>query len=339
SLPHCHRIPWRQLLISARNAASTWFIYPLEAIDPAFVLDSPNSTPSLPAEITLEIFQSCVDVSSESYLDTATVLPGPDLAPLLLLQICRQWREIALSNPLLWRSLHIMEDVPTELIDTWFARAGDLPLQYHLQNHNPSEEIISSLLKNSLLYASRWEDVRFIIPISLVPEFDLGSQSFPHLRKFALDTHPVGPMNTLNASTAVPIGDAPLLGAVRLSNILPTMQLDFPWAQLTDLKLHGMDIARCLSIVAGCLQLQHLEAFTTGASVTQPLLTLPTVQSISSTSSENCLLQYVILPQLHKLVLHGSTTDQHEHVEGARGLGPAFQLPAQGFSHLPCHLL
>ncbi|KAJ7635253.1 hypothetical protein FB45DRAFT_744626 [Roridomyces roridus] len=65
---------------------------------------------SLPAEITSEIFQSCVDVSCGIELDgdkmaRRLVVPKPALAPMLLLRICRQWRDIALCAPRLWRSL------------------------------------------------------------------------------------------------------------------------------------------------------------------------------------------------------------------------------------------
>ncbi|KAJ6610649.1 hypothetical protein B0H10DRAFT_1648235, partial [Mycena sp. CBHHK59/15] len=50
---------------------------------------------SLPTEITMEIFRRCIHPGSAPR-------PSPAKAPLLLAQICRQWRQIALNTPDLW---------------------------------------------------------------------------------------------------------------------------------------------------------------------------------------------------------------------------------------------
>ncbi|KAJ6533078.1 hypothetical protein B0H19DRAFT_884848, partial [Mycena capillaripes] len=50
---------------------------------------------SLPPEITMEIFSCCIPSESNPR-------PSPTEAPLLLAQICRQWREVALHTPALW---------------------------------------------------------------------------------------------------------------------------------------------------------------------------------------------------------------------------------------------
>ncbi|KAJ7635268.1 hypothetical protein FB45DRAFT_1143404 [Roridomyces roridus] len=253
---------------------------------------------SLPHEITSEIFKSCVAVSSASVMTSdpgrmlrPIVLPRASVAPLLLLRICRQWREIAASTPRLWTSLSILESVPREVVGAWFARAGNLPLDYRLYHNNGSAD---SLVTDSLLYASRWENVGFRIPLTSVPQFNLVHQPFPHLRKFTFETY----HTSTNASIPTPslaIRCAPLLREVHLSNIPRAVQLDIPWAQLTHLKFNGMDIAQSLSIIAGCSQLQYLDAFTAGAT--------------------NSILQYLILPRLEKLALHGGRASPGQQPE------------------------
>ncbi|KAJ7629071.1 hypothetical protein FB45DRAFT_48263 [Roridomyces roridus] len=291
---------------------------------------------SLPGEITSEIFQSCVDASSEldGGMQRRVVVPEPSQAPLILLQICRQWRGIAVSAPRLWRSLCVMDIVPAAVIHAWLTRAGNLPLHYRL-HHSGSGGAPDSLVTDSILYASRWEDVGFRIPLALVPEFNLGHQLFPHLRKFALDAYPPFRSTTIptaSESLAIGLADAPLLREVHLSHIPPAVQLDITWAQLTHLKLHGMDIARCLSIISGCSQLQHLDAATKGTPVPQPLLTLPLLQSLSSTVSQNSILQYLILPRLEKLELHWGGDAPQQYSEVLEALSRRSNFPLKDFA-------
>ncbi|KAJ7757617.1 hypothetical protein B0H16DRAFT_1314456, partial [Mycena metata] len=56
---------------------------------------------SLPPEVVSNIFVECLP----RRLDTGSLdrgVPNAKLAPLLLLQVCRTWRAIAVSTPHLW---------------------------------------------------------------------------------------------------------------------------------------------------------------------------------------------------------------------------------------------
>ncbi|KAF7300780.1 F-box domain-containing protein [Mycena kentingensis (nom. inval.)] len=81
---------------------------------------------SIPPEITSEIF-----VCGTSSLDKF------DNWPLVVAGVCRQWRQIALSTPSLWNNfVHILADSATDpgnLLKTWIARSGALPLNVSLQ--------------------------------------------------------------------------------------------------------------------------------------------------------------------------------------------------------------
>ncbi|KAJ6448490.1 hypothetical protein C8R45DRAFT_1046137 [Mycena sanguinolenta] len=87
---------------------------------------------SLPAEITSRIFVECLLRDDGLSLLTART-------PLLLMRVCRQWKDIALSTCQLWSflridSLHTGSGkimVPSGtlfLLQTWFSRAGACPL-------------------------------------------------------------------------------------------------------------------------------------------------------------------------------------------------------------------
>ncbi|KAJ6448482.1 hypothetical protein C8R45DRAFT_1115252 [Mycena sanguinolenta] len=84
---------------------------------------------SLPTEITTRIFVECLPD------DGATSLA--ECAPLLLMRVCRQWKDITLSSCQLWSSLRIESYsrdkimVPRgtlEMLQTWFSRARARPL-------------------------------------------------------------------------------------------------------------------------------------------------------------------------------------------------------------------
>ncbi|KAJ6626000.1 hypothetical protein B0H10DRAFT_568804 [Mycena sp. CBHHK59/15] len=77
----------------------------------------------IPVEIMSEIFTHCLPES----------ICAPDIknAPLLLTRVSRRWRTIALSTPVLWRSLGITSSKSsTHLLklDAWLSRARNQPL-------------------------------------------------------------------------------------------------------------------------------------------------------------------------------------------------------------------
>ena len=84
------------------------------------------------------------------------VRPDPGSAPLLFLQICRLWRDVALRTPQLWKSIHfettrgvlhpITDGSPDfsltqklEQFSMWLGRAGVLPLDIHLNLYGTSD--------------------------------------------------------------------------------------------------------------------------------------------------------------------------------------------------------
>ncbi|KAF8214973.1 hypothetical protein K438DRAFT_1562116, partial [Mycena galopus ATCC 62051] len=54
----------------------------------------------IPQDILVEIFLACLPTEHNACIDSAE-------APLVLGRICRHWRSVAYSTPMLWRSIHI----------------------------------------------------------------------------------------------------------------------------------------------------------------------------------------------------------------------------------------
>ncbi|KAJ6594636.1 hypothetical protein B0H19DRAFT_901465, partial [Mycena capillaripes] len=81
----------------------------------------------LPRDIVQEIFLACLPTDKNAAM-------SPQEAPLLLCRICSAWREVALSTPRLWASLHIpllsiLEDERRmAALVQWFKRSSECPL-------------------------------------------------------------------------------------------------------------------------------------------------------------------------------------------------------------------
>ncbi|KAJ7314183.1 hypothetical protein DFH08DRAFT_638894, partial [Mycena albidolilacea] len=80
-----------------------------------------------PPEITSLIFAHCFLESPSSFPQ-----PSPLKAPLLLAQICCQWRDIAIASPELWQSTGLVDTRSVHVFETWLARSGNHPLNLSL---------------------------------------------------------------------------------------------------------------------------------------------------------------------------------------------------------------
>ncbi|KAJ7886719.1 hypothetical protein B0H13DRAFT_896328 [Mycena leptocephala] len=97
---------------------------------------------TLPAEVTAEIFVHCLTLHGMRW--SVPTYGIENIAPVVLMGVCRTWRDIALTTPALWSSLDLRfdrfspEGIPYRVfskpglvegfIDRWLARAGIFPL-------------------------------------------------------------------------------------------------------------------------------------------------------------------------------------------------------------------
>ncbi|KAJ7076514.1 hypothetical protein C8R43DRAFT_859382, partial [Mycena crocata] len=78
----------------------------------------------LPPEISGEIFRLCVAPT-----DTP---PSGRYAPLMCLNVCRAWSDIAHTTPHLWTEITVSPGrdwrLKEPMAEAWFARSGSLPV-------------------------------------------------------------------------------------------------------------------------------------------------------------------------------------------------------------------
>ncbi|KAJ7774881.1 hypothetical protein B0H16DRAFT_1684566 [Mycena metata] len=94
----------------------------------------------LPLELSSEIFLQC--------FDRALPRPDPSTAPMLLLNICNAWANIALSTPALWAAIFI-ERPCHALLRIWLQRARDHPLSVSYNRVGESNNEVAVLGKYS----------------------------------------------------------------------------------------------------------------------------------------------------------------------------------------------
>ncbi|KAF7364846.1 hypothetical protein MVEN_00354900 [Mycena venus] len=213
------------------------------AIDAHRALISPMR--HVPLDVLQEIFFSCL--SSEHY-----ALMDPAEAPLLLGRICRHWRRVAYSTPMLWSSIHIpspdlhhhsvnlllrME----RIVEAWLERSAACPLSVSVSDLNvpvESNTEIHPLVFQLLYVAHRLHrlalsgDARLFRPL-----LRLGPEALPLLESIRIQTNGIAMFDDhYNATSALQI---PTMVDVSLciSDPIDPLSLPLRWSQLTALSL------------------------------------------------------------------------------------------------------
>ncbi|KAF5315143.1 hypothetical protein D9619_007239 [Psilocybe cf. subviscida] len=105
----------------------------------------------LPPELVLDIFTICTDHEG--------------LAPLKLRQVCRRWRDITDTSPLLWSTLALDNDMGMGSIltareaEVWSRNAQ--PLKYDIHLNVTAHEYVLPMLSPLLPYVDRWRYFAF----------------------------------------------------------------------------------------------------------------------------------------------------------------------------------
>ncbi|KAJ7163080.1 hypothetical protein C8R46DRAFT_1102378 [Mycena filopes] len=227
-------------------------------------LDSPFL--QLPPELICEIFLHC--------LPSPRTPPSPKAAPLLLGQVCRRWRNIALSFPPLWESLTlatVSSADPTNeqvaMLDLWLARAGESTLRVSIVMDN--EDYPNSFffhIRRSELYrklrrsSHRWRELEIVRRLEDFPALlhKDAPWNLPHLVKLSLLLSSGGRHQTQFPPDQLSnLMDAPALREVHLMGFTPKC-LVLPWGQLTTAVIENLLPIEFLQTLV------HLTSLTTG---------------------------------------------------------------------------
>ena len=120
----------------------------------------------LPLEILQSIFLMCLP---EGFIEAS-----PNAAPLLLCQICKYWRDVALSLPLLWASFKVRRfstgtcSPAFPLAELWLERSKPMPLSICFPvdadlGCDPRPDDVWSLIRLSFQHLSRWKSVHMCL--------------------------------------------------------------------------------------------------------------------------------------------------------------------------------
>ncbi|KAG1747101.1 uncharacterized protein EDB91DRAFT_1345187 [Suillus paluster] len=99
----------------------------------------------LPTEVLSHIFIYCLP--QYEHLE-----PEPDIAPMLLIRVCRRWREVAVGLPSLWCRLYMELDASDSLraafcYDSWLKRSRGCPLSLALDCYATHSTELRSLIQ------------------------------------------------------------------------------------------------------------------------------------------------------------------------------------------------
>ncbi|RDB19497.1 hypothetical protein Hypma_013607 [Hypsizygus marmoreus] len=217
----------------------------------------------------------------------------PPLPPKIT-SVCHHWKDIALTTPDLWSTLHVelphsgvfpggvIELRPSHDIDyasvpiskaivDRLSHSGTRPLRLSVHGLNSSHIHSIVAMKTFGNYSDRWEDVRFYLPFDVVYKYATAVGRTPLLTRFILDDDGTYDMPFLSGlfhrdTQAVQIQplpglnflhDAPLLQHAIVPYSKPGI-LQLPWAQLTTLLLKRPPSVPLIQILRQCSNLQNL---------------------------------------------------------------------------------
>ncbi|KAJ7242266.1 hypothetical protein C8J57DRAFT_1526310 [Mycena rebaudengoi] len=291
--------------MSFNGICPTWILYLIISPSSSSSKNRELLTPlALPLEITAEIFKWC-------FCEGLRLLPS--VVPLLLTQICHDWRTLALSTPALWDTITEIEfNVPEQskaLVTTWFSRTGTRPLSLgFIYPPHPESAHLEFIIRR---HASQLQCLHIVANSNVFSDLS-AIQPFPVLRDLTLCS-----LDHLEPDgTQIPLfRGAPLLRHLSLEG-LPPSALVMPWAQLTKLTASLISLQECLGVLRLATLLYEFcrqgppeegeeESVLGALSVCHPSLNS---LAVSASDGDQDILHFLALPGLQKLKLGGRFT-------------------------------
>jgi hypothetical protein len=197
-----------------------------------------------PPEVLCRIFVYCLTETDHPEM-------SPELAPMLLTRICRQWREIVMNTHSLWCRLSVehfdmAEDwhSVTFRYDLWLKRSQRRPLSLALQSYDSVTQSLLQPYKNQITS----------IVLRITAAHQLLSIDFPALQELTIlsDHSPVDVQSILRLPFIV---SSLRLKALYGFNIQQLCSSDSIWAHLTNLEVHVNNPYTFLRLLQLCLNL------------------------------------------------------------------------------------
>ncbi|KAF7353340.1 F-box domain-containing protein [Mycena sanguinolenta] len=252
---------------------------------------------TLPTEIVSEIFMHVPPPYPSCSWLAGTV------SPTSLTHICREWRQIALSIPSLWRAINLSNNgTPlgqrAYICDLWLKRSRSCPLSIEFDAHGDNDSATESEVME--LIASHRPYLEHLKLVVLFDGLDtIEGRSMPLLHHLDLD------VRTLY-DTKISFGKLPLLRSAVLSDYAP-LSITLPWAQLTSLVLDQVYLDECVPILQQTSNLIYCELRLHDPPGNTAVVTVPCLESLVLKSLETSYtaeyLESFITPALRRLII------------------------------------
>ncbi|KAJ7749495.1 hypothetical protein B0H16DRAFT_1551586 [Mycena metata] len=208
---------------------------------------------TLPFDIISEIFIHCLPVEN--------ALPSSAEAPLLVAAVCREWRDVALATPRLWKDIDIEThrtatiSTTARLLEVWVPRAGNLPRNMSLMyGSNEAVPVFSVEMQDVIeRHVFHWTtlDLRSLSFVTFV-QLKVPTEGFVSLRKLGLPGqfwhHPEELKGPIHAFSTCPHLRELHIDFTVYGNIVFDVLL--PWGQITTLRLDEPPPIQLLTILA-----------------------------------------------------------------------------------------
>jgi hypothetical protein len=275
---------------------------------------------STPVDIWEDIFFQCLPLPDDWNASTDRPHCSTQTAPLLLRQICRKWRKVAIAQPNLWCYLKVVISQgktypPAPLVSQWLEMSGCLPLTLLLYQETGSaanQRAVRDVLELYRRYIPRWKNIRLeLAGLDFGETLAFQQCRAPLLEHLYLKSWPI----TKNPENA-PLQVMPRLRTLSLSCMLVMDSLQEPCLPRTFGMLRSISIDTVMSVGAALQILGYCQ------NITQCFLgierisdDLPDTRIVQTTlqllelridlEDLPCFLDYATLPALTDLVIHG----------------------------------
>ena len=305
----------------------------------------------VPGEVMSIIFECCVlPFAPETFMDVDELRPRyrrPVAPPLVLSQVCRSWRDLALSLPKLWSNIEACitqgpymgissfvhsAEKQTNIVAHYVKHSKSCPLACKVQIEASQEALltcqntIKQLLGLLAAQSNRWRSMTLSFPgedtpISPILESIQGDLTCLRFLKISREKRARMPFVLFPAGAPVPLDHSPML----LGNAPMLVGLHFygtsfspsvvRWTQLKDLSI-DQPIDYRIDAISNCKNLEKLslafsflsQDISSTTLITFPKLQILAVHACGNTAALNSLLASFTVPQLRMLSI---TTSDH----------------------------
>ncbi|KAJ7096940.1 hypothetical protein C8R44DRAFT_683678 [Mycena epipterygia] len=282
---------------------------------------------SLPYELTSQIFRLCLPIRRR-------VRPDPKRAPLLLAQICSQWRAVALADPGLWSSIYLefINSIPKtakipdaepirnricEMLDLWLTRAAGHPLSITLICADPYMRFPENVIATVAACSSTWGRIELVLPEADLLDFNEIAGPFPLLQSLAIR---ISNPSTFTRPMVNAVSRSPNLRALHLYllNVESPPDLGILPASLTALQLDtisaGEQVDRIAEIFEHFPNLLHFSTWASGVDLPAgKRLASPPLKSLLLLGNPG-LLDVLHIPTLEHLEVALRANEDTSHV-------------------------